>query len=105
MRWFWAPLLAVGASSPLYVRFLRPADGSEVALVEGRLAVELRVGGGGGDEFPRLGDLLVCVQLTNKRVSYESFTHCGSALSPVTRYDLGGFLPGVWRALSTRWPP
>ena len=42
-------------------------------------------------------DLRLCTQLTNKRVSFESHTHCVDARAPVTSFKLGGFLPGVWR--------
>ena len=39
----------------------------------------------------------LCTQLTNKRVSFESHTHCVDARAPVTSFKLGRFLPGVWR--------
>ncbi|KAH8098733.1 hypothetical protein JL720_1696 [Aureococcus anophagefferens] len=91
MRWLVAAaLLRHGAPSPpCWVRITHPADGADVALDGGWLPLGFRVGGA-------VDGLDVCVQLTNKRVSYESFTHCGAASA--REFVLSGFLPGVWRA-------
>ena len=91
MRWLVAAtLLRHGAPSPpCWVRITHPADGADVALDGGGLPLGFRVGGA-------VDGLDVCVQLTNKRVSYESFTHCGAASA--REFVLSGFLPGVWRA-------
>ena len=89
--------LLAGAATPQpepWVRIAAPADGADVELAGGtRLGFDFEVGGGGGVE-----GLVLCVQLTNKRLSYESYTHCGAASAPRTHFDLSGLLPGVWRA-------
>ena len=89
--------LLAGAATPQpepWVRIAAPADGADVELAGGtRLGFDFDVGGGGGVE-----GLVLCVQLTNKRLSYESYTHCGAASAPRTHFDLSGLLPGVWRA-------
>ncbi|KAJ1446496.1 nucleotide-diphospho-sugar transferase-domain-containing protein [Pelagophyceae sp. CCMP2097] len=87
-RLAWACLLSVcgGAGGP-FVRILSPSDLGEVAGWNVRFV--LQVDGAVAED-------IVCIQLTNKRVSWESFTHCAG--HTVVDRNLDGFLPGVWRA-------
>jgi hypothetical protein len=84
-------LLVLAALAHAELSVIAPADQAEVALQEGALTMSYAVSG-------ITTHLRLCAQLTNKRVSFESHTHCVAAQAPVTTFRLGGFLPGVWRA-------
>ena len=84
-------LLAALAQAEPSIRIVTPADQTDVVLQDGALTMSYAVSG-------ITSNLRLCAQLTNKRVSFESHTHCVAAQAPVTTFRLGGILPGVWRA-------
>ena len=83
-------LLALARAREPSIRAITPIDNGEVTLQDGALVMAYSVS-------DATDDLRLCTQLTNKRVSFESHTHCVDARAPVTSFKLGGFLPGVWR--------
>uniref|UniRef100_A0A7S4E9R4 Nucleotide-diphospho-sugar transferase domain-containing protein n=1 Tax=Pelagomonas calceolata TaxID=35677 RepID=A0A7S4E9R4_9STRA len=82
-------LLALAHAEPS-ISAITPINNGEVTLQDGALVMAYAVA-------DATDDLRLCTQLTNKRVSFESHTHCVEARAPVTSFKLGGFLPGVWR--------
>ena len=83
-------LLALARAREPSIRAITPIDNGEVTLQDGALVMAYQVANA-------TDDVRLCTQLTNKRVSFESHTHCVRAQEPVTSFKLGGFLPGVWR--------
>ena len=87
-------LLALAHAKEPSIKAITPLDNGEVTLQNGALVMAYAV------VANATSDLRLCTQLTNKRVSFESHTHCVDARAPVTSFKLGGFLPGVWRCRS-----
>ena len=89
-------LAALAHAAEPSIRAITPLDNGEVTLQDGALVMAYQVASA-------TSDLRLCAQLTNKRVSFESHTHCVEATAPVTSFKLGGFLPGVWRCRAVRY--
>ena len=83
-------LAALAQAAEPSIRAITPINNGEVTLQNGALVMAYQVANA-------TDDVRLCTQLTNKRVSFESHTHCVEARAPVTSFKLGGFLPGVWR--------
>ena len=84
-------LAALARAAEPSITAITPINNGEVTLQNGALVMAYAV------VANATSDLRLCTQLTNKRVSFESHTHCVDARAPVTSFKLGGFLPGVWR--------
>lgn len=69
------------ARASSFVRIVEPRDGSAVRGGTVRFVIEHNA------------SLTLCAQLTNKRLTYESYIHCPGA----SEFSIAGVQPGVWR--------
>ncbi|KAJ8610100.1 hypothetical protein CTAYLR_007106, partial [Chrysophaeum taylorii] len=96
-------LFVVVASAAAWVRVVEPPDGAEVSSAANET---VRFSIACAADVARKG-LQICAQLTNKRLSYESFTQCVTAREGGVAFELRGVAAGVWRcrAYATRGQP
>lgn len=86
-------LVLYSPSICLSIRIVEPADGSHVHSHRSTVSFLIEA-----DSHDLQSQPQACVQLTNKRLTYESYVHCvNPSESGRTSFELSGVEPGVWR--------